>query len=138
MLNRRKRLIVHCHHPQTLAEVRNALARTVEFVVAGDMPTLEAALRLYHQVDGLLVENRPPAGFPERALKMSAERLPEVPRIGLVDCEATSGVHTALASGLITRIVLMPFSSLELASAAGVEAAARHAAAPFIRRSLAG
>jgi len=135
MLNRRKRLIVHCHQPHTLAQVRNALSRGVEFVVASDVPTLEAALRLYHQVDGLLVENRPTLGFPERAMKMATDFLPNMPRIGLVDCEATSGVHAAVANGLITRVVLIPFTPLELASAVGVEAAP---ASAINRRSLVG
>lgn len=110
----------------------------MEFVVAGDLPTLEAALRLYHQVDGLLVENRPTLGFPEHAMKMAAELLPKVPRVGLVDCEFTSNIHTAVALGLITRVVMLPFSSLELASAVGVEAAAFQPTVAFSRRSLAG
>lgn len=93
----------------------------MEFVIAGDVPTLEAALKLYQQVAGLLIEKKPKADLPNHALQLAAELLPHTPRVVLVDYEATGGVHTAVSCGLATRLVLIPFSDAELSEAIGVE-----------------
>lgn len=132
MQSRRKRFIVHCHSSGTLLQIREALGRSVELIIANDVKTFEAALRLYQQVQAVIVEKSPEIRLPELPLTHARTSQPSMPRVLLVDFEAMRDAHTALTSGLVTRLVFTPFSAAELLSAVNAEepacvpAASRH------------
>ena len=133
MLNRRKRLIVHTATSNTLFNIREALGRSVELIVAADSATVEAALRLYQQIAALIVEKKPNVRLNESTLKLARDILPQMPRVALVDFEAVGDAQSALSSGLVTRLVFMPFGPAELASAVNAEVPA---CSPRLNRHL--
>src|SRR5687767_1184909 len=108
MTNRRSRVIVYAERSETLLQFKQRTNRSVEMIAASDLATVEAALRVYSQVDTVIAEKSSERNTSISALRLAELVHPGARRVMIVECDAMAGVYTAVREGSVAELVFMP------------------------------
>jgi hypothetical protein len=141
---RRKRIILYTERPETLSTLKLVTGRAVELISAGDLGTIEAAMRLYQQVDAVVCEKTGTKNAAITVLRLAERLQPLASRVLMVDHDAMAGVYDAVHDRTVGSLLFMPIKLDQLRSALGldapgaVEQAPARASDPLARRVVAG
>ena len=129
MTAKRRRVVVYTERGSTLQNIKHAIGRAGELITAGDLATIEAALRLYQSIDAVVVEKSGDRNTPLTILRLTEQAHPTARRIALVEHTAIKGIFDAVHDRTISHMMFLPFGALELREAIGIEADAAAAEA---------
>lgn len=120
MTPRRRRVLLYHERNLILQETRQIAGRAVELISAGDLATIEAALRLYQQVDAVISEKSSARVTPITILRLAERLHPQARRVMLVEHEAMSGVYDAVHDRTISHLLFLPARAEQLREAMGL------------------
>src|SRR5690349_6258081 len=98
-IHRRRRVIVYFERAETRAAFRLHAHRSMEMIAASDLATVEAALRVYSDVDAVIAEKSAALGGAVAALRLAQEIHPSADRLLILENEAMTGISDALHNG---------------------------------------
>lgn len=120
MSARRRRIIFYFEtHPQ-LQAIKRLSGREAEIIAASDAATVEAAIRLYRQVDVILAERNNTTGASLQILASAKEQLPGVTRVMIASSDAIAGVYEAVYERVIDALLFTPCREDKLREALGL------------------
>ncbi len=117
---RRRRIIFYFETHNQLNAIKQLAGRDAEIIAAGDAATVEAAIRLYKQVDTILVERQHKDGASLRILTSAKSQLPTARRVMLVSTEAVAGVYEAVYERVVDSLVFKPCREDQVRDALGL------------------
>lgn len=120
MTNRRKRFLFYFESHALLENIKKIIGRDVEMIAAHDRATIEAAIRLYKQVDIILVERQDPKGPSLKVLEEAQNHLPGVKRVMFANPDAIAGVYEAVYKRVVESLVFVPCREDQLREVLGV------------------
>lgn len=121
MTVRRRRIVFYFESTGTLAIIKRLVGRQADLIAAGDAPTVEAALRLYKQVDVLLAEKSCGKTTSLDIMTTATTDRPDVKRIMLVDPACMEGVYEALRNRIIDGLLMCPWKPEQLCETLGLQ-----------------
>lgn len=124
MTPRRRRVLLFHERALILQETRTLAGRAVELIAASDFATIEAALRLYQQIDVVMSEKSSARVTPITILRLAEQLHPQAKRVMLVEHEAMAGVYDAVHDRTINHLVFLPVRIEQLREAMGIPEAA--------------
>lgn len=127
MISRRRRIIFYFETHQQLQAVKTLGGRDAEVIAASDSATVEAAIRLYKQVDLVLVERQNKDGPSLRILASARQLLPSAKRVIIASSDAITGVYEAVYDRVIDSLLFAPCREEQLRDALGLPAAVESA-----------
>jgi hypothetical protein len=122
MMNRRSRVIVYADRSETLLQFKQQSNRSIEMIAATDLATVEAALRVYSQVDTVIAEKSSERNTSIAALRLAELVHPAARRVLIVECDWMKGVYTAVREGAVAEVLFMPLCVQQMRELLGLEA----------------
>lgn len=107
-------MLVYYERPQTLANLKLIVGKSVELIAAGDLPTLEAAIRLYQHVDAIIAEKSTTRNTAITTLRLAEQNQSGAKRVLLVEHDAMAGVYDAVHDRTVTALLFMPINPEQL------------------------
>ncbi len=120
MLGLKKRIILFHDSSSLLTEVKLVTSKSASLITAGDRTTAEAALKLYSQVDVIVVEKSTMDNTPIEILATAKSCNPLTRRILIVESDAISSAYQAIHSGVVQEYFVKPVRLDQLRTAMGL------------------
>ncbi len=119
-------MIIYYERPNTLSDVKMAVGKSVELIAAGDLPTIEAAVRLYQKVDAIIAEKSTTLNTAIATLRLAEQAQAKAKRVLMVEHDAMAGVYDAVHDRTVDALLFLPLKPDQLrdilaASPAAVE-----------------
>ncbi|MBC7784784.1 MAG: hypothetical protein H7144_13180 [Burkholderiales bacterium] len=106
----------------TLTEVKLTTGRVADLISASDGATIEAAMRLYKQIDIVVVEKTAATKTGIRLLHVARTLHPRAKRVLLVETDALADAYSAVHDGTVDVMLFKPFRLDQLREAFGLPA----------------
>ncbi len=135
MAERRRRIVFYFETAATLATVKDLIGRQVDLIAAGDASTVEAALRIYKQVDVILAEKSSGKTSSLDIMATATLARPDLKRVMLVDPANMEGVYEALRNRTIDGLLMSPWRPAQLCETLGLQLEAKPTPAVALRRT---
>lgn len=135
MTNRRKRILFYFESHTLFENIKKITGRDVEMIAARDQATIEAAIRLYKQVDIVLVERENPKDPSLKILQEAQQHLPGVKRVMIANPDAINGVYDAVSKQVIHSLLFMPYRDEQLRDVLGISPIDVQKSLPSVIRS---
>ncbi len=136
MIGRRQRIVFYFERQQTLQEIKKLTGKSVELIAASDTATIEAAIRLYSQINVIIAE-RSGLTSPALALLQFAEsNKPNINRVMFAGSCAMTGVYEAMHTGTINALLFCPSTTEQICDALGLQTVATPVAAGAMNRQI--
>jgi response regulator RpfG family c-di-GMP phosphodiesterase len=121
MAERRRRIVFYFETAATLAAIKDLIGRQVDLIAAGDASTVEAALRIYKQVDVVLAEKSSGNTSSLDIMATATLARPDLKRVMLVDPAHMEGVYEALRNRTIDGLLMSPWRPAQLCDTLGLQ-----------------
>jgi DNA-binding NtrC family response regulator len=135
MTHRRKRIIFYFETHHQLQAIKDMTGREAEVIAASDAATVEAAIRLYKQVDIVLAERQNKDGASLRILEAAKEQLPSAKRVMIASSDAIAGVYEAVYNRVIDVLVFTPCREDKIRESLGLAASVAKSLEPVVTRT---
>jgi len=116
----RRRIVICAERLSTLKQIRQIIGRQADILVAGDLATVTAVLRLYNRIDAFITETTTARSLPMSALSLIRQARPGCSRILVVEQDVAQGVYDAVRDQTVTHLQFLPLRPDDLLQCLGL------------------